>query len=156
VKQVAAVCFCCHLWSLGCLHRPCFFVAVFLGGFLQCLGDRQLADSEEMFAVSDKKIFGPKKRVTSLRAPLISPNMAFPYFNIQYFSISIFATRITKHSVYQSEGEIGFPFLRTHLHILSSLLTNCPSRYTCVRWMFLIIMPHCAILSAPQDRNREL
>jgi len=31
-----------------------------------CLGDRQLADSEEMFDVCDKKCFGP----TSLREPL--------------------------------------------------------------------------------------
>jgi len=36
-----------------------------------CLGDRQLADSEEMFAVLDKKCLGLKKRVTSLREPLI-------------------------------------------------------------------------------------
>jgi len=33
-----------------------------------CLGDRQLVDSEEMLYVT-KKMFGPKKRVTSLRAP---------------------------------------------------------------------------------------
>jgi len=33
-----------------------------------CLGDRQLADSEETFDVCDKKCFGP----TSLREPLIS------------------------------------------------------------------------------------
>jgi len=32
-----------------------------------CLGDRQLADSEETFDVCDKKCFGP----TSLREPLI-------------------------------------------------------------------------------------
>jgi len=31
-----------------------------------CLGDRQLADSEETFDVCDKKCFGP----TSLREPL--------------------------------------------------------------------------------------
>jgi len=35
-----------------------------------CLVDRQLADSEEMFVVCDKKNVGPKKRVTSLRVAL--------------------------------------------------------------------------------------
>jgi len=34
--------------------------------FTVCLGDRQLADSEETFDICDKKCFGP----TSLREPL--------------------------------------------------------------------------------------
>jgi len=40
--------------------------------FTVCSGDGQLEDvsSEETFAVCDKKMFQPNKRVTSLRAPL--------------------------------------------------------------------------------------
>jgi len=44
-----------------------------------CLGDRQLADSEETFDVCDKKCFGP----TSLREPLRSKrSIIMLYLNI--------------------------------------------------------------------------
>jgi len=50
------------------------FVAI-CAFFTVCLGDRQLEDSEDMFAVCDI-CFWPKKRVTSLRAPLkMNPNV---------------------------------------------------------------------------------
>jgi len=42
-----------------------------------CLGDRQLADSEETFDVCDKKCFGP----ASLREPLI---WGFDAWSISY------------------------------------------------------------------------
>jgi len=53
------------------------------GPIASTIGDKQLADSEEMFAVCDKKLFGLKKCGTSLTTPFNLQKVSFTSLHLQ-------------------------------------------------------------------------